>query len=1265
MAVETRNQDYLEKNRHTNGIVNSAFCEINSGDLNCVHKDLTGINHCIENSDLSCANSDKVVKCDLNDKDDKIISYSVNNVSKCKSLKDRLAIKSSRKLRNISLNFLCLNVCGLESRVKVPDFIEYVNTFDILSLTETHLGDLDTIEIEGYKIRVNNRGINSTDGGMAILFKEKFEEYYSELETNSKYVHWSKFDKKCLGLEKDIIIGVVYIPPTNSNYANIEAFQEIEDDLVKYNNDNIILMGDFNAHTADESELATSFIAKNADIILGNEDLVRELNDEEKFLENELQMKRLNKDKTKVDGYGKRLLEISHDHSLYIANGRCGDDKTVGDCTYMNKTVVDYVILSFPLLCKVGKFKISDFNPLFSDKHNAIEFILECKAIENRKENEKNNNTQDEKTSLNPFEAPPKWDNEKRDEFIRNMNEILSNVNTDSLDPEDVEGSAKHLGEIFKECSKNTFGAMKSKKWGGKTIKPSTVLSQPWFDGECHHARKIFRKAQQEFKKNKSNHNREILCTKGKDYKRVIAEKKSKYDQLIAEKIENLKTKDSKKFWKMILPKNTKKGDKKGIETAILHEHFEQLNKMPEGHRRDESDVNVDLGNDSVINREIRADEIRKVIKNLKNNKACGMDNILNEHIKATANILMDRYVELFNNVLTSGVIPSEWTKGYIVPLYKNKGEKNDPNNYRGITILSCLGKVFTQVINNRLNEFAETIDMIGVEQAGFRKGYSTIDHIFTLKSLLNIYLSKGQKIYACFIDYAKAFDSVWRSALWKKLLDRGIDGKVIRVIMNMYKNAKSSIKGADGLTNFFKCEAGVRQGENLSPFLFAIFLNDLERFLKEGGFKGMEHLHMFSKSKYVQELGVLLKLFVLLYADDTILLADSSEELQKGLNKMNEYCERWKLNINRDKTKIVIFSLGKSKKEQPVFKLGEDKLEIVDEYCYLGVIFRYNGSLANSIDRNAKNGTRAMFSLLKRGRQLGLSFKTQIDLFDQLVAPVLMYGCEVWGYENTYKISVVQRKFYKYLLRLNSSTPTSIVLGEVGKLPIDFKIRELMIGYWVKIKSESNNKKWNVIMYKIIEELTEGKYIQSEWFNFIKLILSECNKENMLNENQINREKLKREIRAEYKKMFLDRWNDDLENDSRCCIYKIFKHEFKMEKYLWELTNDLGLAVAKIRTSNINKDEVRNRMYGANQHENLEKCPLCDTQAICDEFHYLVKCEHLNKEREKCEFINPKKDGIKSLEISLNQNSESKSLAIFCKQINKALKGKGKVKGK
>ena len=114
------------------------------------------------------------------------------------------------------------------------------------------------------------------------------------------------------------------------------------------------------------------------------------------------------------------------------------------------------------------------------------------------------------------------------------------------------------------------------------------------------------------------------------------------------------------------------------------------------------------------------------------------------------------------------------WTVGVIRPIYKKKGSPADPDNYRAITIVSNIGKLFTSILNKRLNN----IELITKVQAGFRKGYSTLDNIFILHSLISIYLSYGKKLHCTFIDFKKAFDTVWRLGLWQKLIKNNISGK-------------------------------------------------------------------------------------------------------------------------------------------------------------------------------------------------------------------------------------------------------------------------------------------------------------------------------------------------------------------------------------------------------------------------------------------------------------------------------------------------------
>ena len=263
-------------------------------------------------------------------------------------------------------------------------------------------------------------------------------------------------------------------------------------------------------------------------------------------------------------------------------------------------------------------------------------------------------------------------------------------------------------------------------------------------------------------------------------------------------------------------------------------------------------------------------------------------------------------YVKLFNIIFEGAVIPESWLIGEILPIYKNKGEKSNPENYRPITLLSCIGKLFTAIINSRLNAFADSHEVITNSQAGFRKGYSTADNIFIVNSLIEIMKASSKKLYCVFIDFRQAFDSVWRLGLWHKLISYNITGKCFRLIRSMYENIKSRVKYINGKSQFFPCTVGVRQGENLSPFLFAIFLNDLEFYFTQRGIPGINL--EFNEN----DIFMFLQIFLLLYADDTVIFAESPEELQNALNAFSDYCDLWKLTVNVSKTKLLIISHGR-----------------------------------------------------------------------------------------------------------------------------------------------------------------------------------------------------------------------------------------------------------------------------------------------------------------------------------------------------------------
>ena len=213
------------------------------------------------------------------------------------------------------------------------------------------------------------------------------------------------------------------------------------------------------------------------------------------------------------------------------------------------------------------------------------------------------------------------------------------------------------------------------------------------------------------------------------------------------------------------------------------------------------------------------------------------------------------------------------------------KGNLNDVNNYRGITLLCTLGKLLTRILNNRLGDWAEMYNVYREAQAGFRKKMGTTDNIYVLHRMINHMINNGKQLFCTFIDFSKAFDYISRENLWMKLIKLDKSGKIFNNIKSIYSNVKSRVKYMNQLSDSFECLLGVRQGECLSPFLFSMFINDIEHMFIKNGNNGI-NMYMF-------------KMFLILYADDIVIFANNAEELQSNLNMLHDYCQRWKLSVN------------------------------------------------------------------------------------------------------------------------------------------------------------------------------------------------------------------------------------------------------------------------------------------------------------------------------------------------------------------------------
>lgn len=268
------------------------------------------------------------------------------------------------------------------------------------------------------------------------------------------------------------------------------------------------------------------------------------------------------------------------------------------------------------------------------------------------------------------------------------------------------------------------------------------------------------------------------------------------------------------------------------------------------------------------------------------------------------------------------------------------------------------------------------------------------------------------------------------------------------------------------------------------------------------------------------QDAYVYLKVFLLLYADDTVIMSETEDGLQHALNVFHEYCKDWKLTVNVDKTKVLVFSKGRPNKNYK-FMYGDIAVDIVNEYKYLGIFMSRSGSFLTAKKHIAEQGSKAIYCLLSKIRCLDLPFDIAMDLYHKTVVPVPLYGCELWGFGNLEIIERVQLKFFIKLFYLKKSTPNFMIYGELGLFPLKIEIQTRIVSFWCRLIITDNNK-LSSLMYQIIFSLNREE-ITNDWLLTVKNTLVQCGLSGIWDLHSVNNPKwLKESVRQKLKDIFL-----------------------------------------------------------------------------------------------------------------------------------------------
>lgn len=577
--------------------------------------------------------------------------------------------------------------------------------------------------------------------------------------------------------------------------------------------------------------------------------------------------------------------------------------------------------------------------------------------------------------------------------------------------------------------------------------------------------------------------------------------------------------------------------------------------------------------------------EIGESIAQLPNGKAA--PGVVNELLKEGGNPVLKSLTFLFNEVWKVQKTPASWGLGIIVNLFK-KGAREDPGNYRGITLLLAVRKLFCRVLNNRLMGHLDGEGKLHESQAGFRPGRSCEDHIFTLSQIVQGRRRGNQKTFAFFLDVKKAYDSVWRPGLWKKLWDMGVRGRMLRTIISLYSHTKSRVMVNGELSEAVVIEKGVAQGCTLSCTLFDVFVNDL---LVE--LDGTDFGVAVGESK----------IHSLMFADDFVGLESSAERLQEMIEVVERWCDRWGLEANVSKCAIVVFN-GEAEDKSFRWQWGVKDVPVRPSYTYLGVEFEETCKWEKNVNSIVEKGAKALAAYQKLLRAKGLAVQVKRQLLISCIRPTLEYGGGVWepSKEAYTKLERVQLRAAKTILQCAKSTASVAVRGDLGLETLEDRRDIAKVMWWHKVGQMGEGRFPKLTLHVSWPKVRKGADVKS-WGTKLKALMKEM---------EIGDEALKwkpAKTKAWVKEKLEDRRAKQvaMEDGRKLEAYHAMKDKLELQPYLKG-----GLALGaklkfKFRAGSHGLAEETGRRQGQDREHRV--CQVCKQEEVESVAHFLWSC--------------------------------------------------------
>ncbi|KAK3509880.1 hypothetical protein QTP70_018499, partial [Hemibagrus guttatus] len=899
--------------------------------------------------------------------------------------------REKRKGKSVGLRIGTLNVGTMTGKGRELADVMERRKVDILCVQETRWKGSKARSI-GAGFKLFYYGVDSKRNGVGVVLKEEFVRNVLEVKRVSDRVMSLKLEFE--GAMLNVVSG--YAPQVGCELEEKERFWSELDEVMESipTGERVVIGADFNGHVGEGNT--------------GDEEVMGKFGVKERNLEGQMVVdfaKRM--DMGVVNTYFQKREE----HRVtYKSGGR--------------RTQVDYI------LCRRGNLKeISDCKVVVGEsvarQHRMVVCkmtLMVCKT----------------KRSKIEIEKKTKWWKLKKEECCEEFRQKLRQaLGGQVVLPDDWETTAEVIRETGRKVLGVSSGRRKEDKetwwWNEEvqdSIKRKRLAKKKWDMDRTEENRQEYKELQRRVK-------REVSKAKQKAYEELYTRLDTREGEKDLYRLARQRDRDGKDVQQVRVIKD-RDGRVLTSEESVQRrwkEYFEELmNEENEREKRVEGVNSVEQKVDK-----IRKDEVRKALKRMKSGKAVGPDDIPVEVWKCLGEAAVEFLASLFNRVLESERMPEEWRRSVLVPIFKNKGDVQSCSNYRGIKLMSHTMKLWERVVEARLRKVVEICE----QQYGFMPRKSTTDAIFALRILMEKYRDGQKELHCVFVDLEKAYDRVPREELWYCMRKSGVAEKYVRVVQDIYERSRTVVRCAVGQTEEFNVEVGLHQGSALSPFLFAIVMDQLSEEVRQ-------------ESPWT-----------IIFADDIVICSESREQVEENLERWRFALERRGMKVSHSKTEYMCVN---EREGSGTVRLQSEEVKKVQEFKYLGSTVQSNGECGKEVKKRVQagwNGWRKVSGVLCDQK---ISARIKGKVYRTVVRPAMLYGLETVSLRKRQEseLEVAELKMLRQMLELGRSKSWTRALEDIsGDTRMD---SQPLLSYfstlyeWLKAENQNNNRQpgWN-----------------------------------------------------------------------------------------------------------------------------------------------------------------------------------------------------------